>query len=130
MIWLHAIFFLLGAAALIACSIGVRHNKTNGNTELYFRPIGLGLGIVLMFLIWGLSLSLGQVESGHKGVVLQFGRPTGRIIGEGPYFAPAFLNTVVKMNTRTQKYEADAEAASSDLQDIHTNRREFHDRWQ
>jgi regulator of protease activity HflC (stomatin/prohibitin superfamily) len=60
------------------------------------------------------------VEAGHRGVVLYFGAVENRVLGEGIHFIIPFAEQVVQLEVRTQKYQADADAASRDLQQVHT----------
>ncbi len=60
------------------------------------------------------------VEAGHRGVVLYFGAVENRVLGEGVHFIIPFAEQVVQMEVRTQKYQAQAEAASNDLQQVTT----------
>ena len=80
------------------------------------------IGITLIFLVL-LILVLKTVViigPGERGVLLEFGRVTGEVFGEGLHFIAPFVNEVPIMDVRTQKYESDATAASKDLQDTHT----------
>lgn len=56
------------------------------------------------------------VPAGYRGVLLTFGKADEYPKGEGLGFKFPFIQSVVKMEVRTQKYEADATAASKDLQ--------------
>jgi regulator of protease activity HflC (stomatin/prohibitin superfamily) len=60
------------------------------------------------------------IPAGHKGVVLTFSKPADVAVGEGLHFKIPIIQSVIKMDTRTQKYEADLTAASKDLQDVNT----------
>ena len=81
--------------------------------------IGIILGIVL--ILAGIIFSaFTTVPAGHRGVVIRFGAITGTILEEGLQTKVPFLDSVVRMSVQTQKYEADAAAASQDLQDVST----------
>ena len=60
------------------------------------------------------------VEAGHRGVVLYFGAVENRVLGEGIHFIIPFAEQVVPMEVRTLKFEANATAASNDLQVVQT----------
>ncbi|TLX88871.1 MAG: prohibitin family protein [Thaumarchaeota archaeon] len=60
------------------------------------------------------------VEAGHRGVVLYLGAVENRVLGEGVHFIAPFLEQVVPMEVRTQKFQAEASAASNDLQEVQT----------
>lgn len=75
------------------------------------------LFIIIVVLLFG---SVYTIPAGYKGIVLTFDKPNDIATGEGLNFKIPFVQSVVKMDTRTQKYEADLSAASSDLQDVNT----------
>lgn len=58
------------------------------------------------------------VPAGHTGVVLTFGAVEDNVLDEGLHFKAPLVQTVVQMNNRTQKIEADGTASSKDLQII------------
>jgi len=60
------------------------------------------------------------VEAGHRGVVLYVGAVENRVLGEGLHFIVPFAEQVVQMEVRTLKFEANASAASNDLQEVQT----------
>jgi regulator of protease activity HflC (stomatin/prohibitin superfamily) len=60
------------------------------------------------------------VQAGHRGVVLYVGAVENRVLGEGVHFIIPFAEEVVQMEVRTLKYQADATAASNDLQEVQT----------
>ena len=70
--------------------------------------------IVIMFE------SVVVVEAGHRGVVLYVGAVENRVLGEGIHFIIPFAEQVVQMEVRTLKFEANASAASNDLQEVQT----------
>ncbi|MGA7141065.1 MAG: SPFH domain-containing protein, partial [Nitrososphaeraceae archaeon] len=57
------------------------------------------------------------VEAGHRGVVLYLGAVENRVLGEGLHFIVPFAEQVIQMEVRTQKFQAEASAASNDLQE-------------
>lgn len=66
--------------------------------------------LVVFFSSWYI------VNAGHRGVILTWGAPSQVASEEGLHFKVPIMQSVVKMNVQTQKYEADATAASKDLQ--------------
>ena len=60
------------------------------------------------------------VEAGHRGVVLYVGAVENRVLGEGIHFIVPFAEQVVQLEVRTLKFQADASAASNDLQEVQT----------
>ncbi|MGB6590085.1 MAG: prohibitin family protein [Candidatus Nitrosopolaris sp.] len=60
------------------------------------------------------------VQAGHRGVVLYVGAVENRVLGEGIHFIIPFAEQVVQLEVRTLKFQADATAASNDLQEVQT----------
>ncbi len=60
------------------------------------------------------------VEAGHRGVVLYVGAVENRVLGEGIHYIIPFAEQVVQLEVRTLKFQADATAASNDLQEVQT----------
>src|SRR5437867_8752415 len=60
------------------------------------------------------------VEAGHRGVVLYVGAVENRVLGEGIHFIIPFVEQVIQLEVRTLKFQADASAASKDLQEVAT----------
>ncbi|MSQ05714.1 MAG: prohibitin family protein [Dehalococcoidia bacterium] len=61
-----------------------------------------------------------QVDAGYRGVVTEFGAPTGEIKGEGIYMIIPFVQQVHDMSLQVDKHDAPSGAASKDLQEVHT----------
>jgi len=80
----------------------------------------VGTAFVLFVLALMMSVSLGQVEAGERGVVLEWGAVTSETKGEGIYIVTPFAQRVHTMSVQTEAYEAAASAASKDLQDVQT----------
>lgn len=76
--------------------------------------------ITIIVIIVILAESIVIVEAGHRGVVLYLGAVENRVLGEGVHFIAPFLEQVVPMEVRTQKFQAEATAASNDLQEVQT----------
>lgn len=72
---------------------------------------------ILLILLWG---SFYTISAGHRGVLLTFGKAHPVPAGEGLHFKIPIVQSVVKMSVQTLKYEADSEAASKDLQVVHS----------
>lgn len=90
------------------------------NRVVGFNALSLLLALIVVVFTLGISASFGQVPAGYRGVVLRFGAPTGAIKGEGLYMVAPFVNTVELMLVQVVAYEAVAEGASRDLQDVKT----------
>lgn len=67
-----------------------------------------------------LTESVVIVQAGHRGVVLYVGAVEPRVLGEGLHFITPFAEQVIQMEVRTLKFQADASAASNDLQEVQT----------
>ena len=116
---LKALVVLLPILIIIAG--GLRFTRDDrGEIRIAARPTGLIVGAVLFVIGIFVSLSIGQVEAGTRGVVLRFGAVTGRVLDEGLYFVTPFVNTVAIMDVKIQKHVSSARAASADLQDVST----------
>ena len=76
--------------------------------------------ITVIIIIVVLAESIVIVEAGHRGVVLYLGAVENRVLGEGVHFITPFVEQVVSMEVRTQKFQAEATAASNDLQEVQT----------
>ena len=67
-----------------------------------------------------MSESVVIVQAGHRGVVIYLGAVENRVLGEGVHFIIPFVEQVVQLEVRTLKYQAEATAASNDLQQVQT----------
>ncbi|MFC1917774.1 prohibitin family protein [Chloroflexota bacterium] len=109
---------------IIVLVIGLYTSQTNKGSQgdpkaRLGGKVGSLAGVVLIFasLIFG---SFTTIPAGHRGVVIRFSAVTGSILGEGLQTKLPFIDSVEKMSVQTLKYEADAAAASRDLQDVRT----------
>lgn len=107
---------------VIVVIIGVNLYQTNKGSEgnPNSRLGGRIAGILGVFLIVAsvIGASFATIPAGHRGVVIRFSTVTGTVLGEGLRTKLPFLDSVITMSVQTQKYEAQARAASLDLQDI------------
>src|SRR5215831_1238953 len=79
------------------------------------------VGIVAFVIIIVIMFeSVVVVDAGHRGVVLYVGAVENRVLGEGLHFIIPFVEQVAPMEVRTLKFQADASAASNDLQEVQT----------
>ncbi|MGB8938607.1 MAG: prohibitin family protein [Candidatus Nitrosopolaris sp.] len=76
--------------------------------------------ITFLVIIVVMFESVVVVEAGHRGVVLYVGAVENRVLGEGIHFIIPFAEQVVQLEVRTLKFQADATAASNDLQEVQT----------
>ena len=100
---------------------------TDGATKSLSGGIGnmgnIGCGTIatvgIMFLLVVLAFSsTARVETGHIGVVTRFGAATDKLFQPGLNFKIPFVEGVESLSIQTQKKEADAAAASRDLQAV------------
>jgi len=77
-------------------------------------------GLLVFIALICLAGSVYQVNAGERAILLTWGSPAPVAISEGLHFKTPIAQHVVLMDIRTQKYEADASAASSDLQVVST----------
>ncbi len=78
----------------------------------------IGVAILLgIFILVNLLSFFTVIEPGERGILLQFGTIQG-IYEPGLHFQVPIINTVVKMDVRTQKSQVQVNAASKDLQSI------------
>ena len=95
------------------------YRPSSGPTRSNLVKIAAGIVVVIIIVIVMMEAAV-IVEAGHRGVVLYFGAVENRVLGEGIHFIIPFAEQVVQLEVRTQKYQADADAASRDLQQVHT----------
>lgn len=118
------IFFLSLVVALLSLAItgvGIFKAVTARPPKLQhaFLPV-FGIALLISWLSLG-APSIGTVVEGERGIVLSFGKMTGRTMGAGLYFTNPFAGeTVVRMNVQTVKGVVQATAASADLQNVTT----------
>lgn len=75
--------------------------------------------IIAILVIWGVFSTLRTIDTGKIGVVTQFGRVTGRELGEGlSMVLPFGLNNVTVYDIKVQKEVSSTQAATKDLQDV------------
>ncbi|NTW57686.1 MAG: prohibitin family protein [Nitrospirae bacterium] len=79
----------------------------------------LAVGTAGVIVLWALLSFLYTIDAGERGVILRFGA-VDRVVAEGIHAKLPFMENVVKMNTRVQKSTTKTEAASRDLQAVHT----------
>lgn len=85
----------------------------SNNTSMIIFSIIVFLGVVSVALGWT------TVPAGHRGILLEFGKPVG-VLTEGFHFKNPVTQGVIIMSIQKQKYEIDADSASKDLQDVRT----------
>src|ERR1041385_5107637 len=76
--------------------------------------------VTFIVIVIVMSESVVIVQAGHRGVVLYVGAVENRVLGEGLHFIIPFAEQVIQLEVRTLKFQADASAASNDLQEVAT----------
>ena len=116
---LKALFIIVPIIVIVA--FGLRFTQTGmGQNKIEPRPPRLLLGIILLIVGFVLQGSVGQIEAGTRGVVLAFGKVTGRTLPEGLYFITPGVERVEIMDVLIQKDQTPTQASSKDLQEVST----------
>ena len=76
--------------------------------------------VTFIVIIIVMSESVVIVQAGHRGVVLYVGAVENKVLGEGIHFIIPFAEQVIPLEVRTLKFQANASAASNDLQEVAT----------
>jgi prohibitin 2 len=116
-------FLLIFLSIASALALAVKISRTPGAARVSFdfSLKGAVIGICIVVAAILLASAFGQVPAGSRGVVLRFGAVTGVTLPEGIYMVIPAVETVQLMSVQVEAYEAAAEAASKDLQDVKTN---------
>lgn len=117
MILLKALIWIFGAFLVFIVGRGAFKND---HGELSIRPIPIFLAIAILALTLIGPTCFGEIQSGYRGIVLQFGAPTGKILDEGLYVIMPVMQLVESMSVQIHAYETAAAAASKDLQNVST----------
>ncbi len=75
-----------------------------------------GLILTAVFILKPFTL----ISAGHRGVVLNLGAVSDRILGEGLNFKIPLYQSIIEINVQVQKTKSKAQAASRDLQTVET----------
>jgi len=119
--FLKLVVYIIGfATAFLVARKSITMQQTGPGRS---RMVGASAGAVVLALLiavltMAVAASFGQVPSGYRGVVLRFGAPSGEIKGEGLFMVTPFINAVELISVQVVAYDAVAEAASRDLQDV------------
>ncbi len=86
------------------------------------RRSGLIAAIVILIIAGGAlyTQSFARVPAGYRGVLLTWGKPEEKILGEGLNFIIPFVQGIELMNVQVQKAESTESAATNDLQVVST----------
>ena len=97
------------------------YTTTTSRSRLSSNKLKILSGIVtFIVIILIMSESAVVVQAGHRGVVLYVGAVENRVLGEGLHFIIPFAEQVIPLEVRTLKFQANASAASNDLQEVAT----------
>lgn len=92
-----------------------------GNGEIKIVSYAV-LGILALIIIIALFGSIYTIQAGSRGVLLTFGKPNMIAKTEGLHFKIPIVQSIIKMDVKTQKYEVlKTSAASKDLQIVTTD---------
>ncbi|WP_374592473.1 prohibitin family protein [Aquabacterium sp.] len=80
------------------------------------RALFVVIGLVVL---WNLA-PIAIVPTGYRGVLTTFGKPNEAVFDPGIHFVVPLAQTMHLMDVRIQKGEGDGDAASRDLQSVHT----------
>lgn len=75
--------------------------------------------VVVLLLLFAFA-PFGTVPAGHRGVMTTFGNPSSEVLSEGIHFRIPLAQRLNLVNVSIQKGEGDGDAASRDLQTVHT----------
>lgn len=79
----------------------------------------IAFSVAALVILWALMSLFFTVDAGERGVVLRFGAVV-RVVEEGIHGKWPFVEDVIRMSIRVQKATTKTEAASRDLQAVHT----------
>jgi regulator of protease activity HflC (stomatin/prohibitin superfamily) len=82
-----------------------------------FVKIGFVIGLLILVLVINPCVI---VSPGHKGIVLNLGAVSDKVLSEGVHFRMPLVQSVIEVDVRVLKNETKADAASKDLQNIST----------
>lgn len=92
-------------------------NNQLSNGQKAVRCLGLAILFVLVVLFFS---SLTTVSASQRALVLNFGAFNGKVLDPGLHWLVPIQQSIVKMDVSVQKVEAEATAATKDLQDVHS----------
>lgn len=91
--------------------------KMFGNSKSLL--IKLILGFVALFVLW-LAAPFAVVQAGNRGVLTTFGKVDEVVYSEGIHWRWPIAQKMHLVDVRIQKGEGEGEAASKDMQEVHT----------
>src|SRR5574339_396443 len=91
----------------------------NGGAAMSSLVTKVGAVIIVIVAIWLLA-PFAVVPAGHRGVLTTFGKVDDEVYVDGLHFRWPIAQKMHLLDVRIQKGEGDGEAASRDLQQVHT----------
>lgn len=104
-------------AGILIITFGL-HRERGEVVGIHVGPVVGAIMIVVVALF--IDSAFGEIGAGERGVVTRFGAVTGQELNPGLYTIMPVVNAVVRCNVQIQAYQTDAEAVSTNLQDVHT----------
>ena len=92
--------------------------KADGSVA-WFRIVILAVVLIVIFAVSNGCFV--TVPAGHTGVVLNFGRVSENVLGEGLHLKTPFVQSVIPIDNRIVKLDVTTEAFSKDLQTINVD---------
>ncbi len=112
---LFVAFLILGAWRATVITLSSQDGR-----KVDFHPSRGTPFFVLSALIFVFWMSFTTIDAGYRGVVLRFGALTGRTLEPGPHLIIPIFETVKPISVQVQVEKLDSQAASHDLQVVHT----------
>jgi regulator of protease activity HflC (stomatin/prohibitin superfamily) len=89
-------------------------NEVDNTAKVVSKVVVWVIGlVVILIVVFGTFYT---IQPGERGVLITLGKPSMDAMNEGFHMKVPLIQKIVKMEVRTQKYEAGATAASQDLQ--------------
>jgi prohibitin 2 len=88
--------------------------------QLNSKPFKILGVIVLLLILLPIVAPFATVPAGSRGVITTFGKPSEEVYSEGIHFRWPIAQTMNLVTVAIQKGEGDGDAASRDLQTVHT----------
>jgi prohibitin 2 len=110
----------LAIGLFVVLSLKKKDSVARGEVPVSWNKFGSLIGVCILLLAIIVTSSIGYISSGHKGVVTRWGAITGRVIPEGIYMVVPISDSVHEMTVQLLMHQADASAASKDLQEVKT----------
>jgi regulator of protease activity HflC (stomatin/prohibitin superfamily) len=90
-------------------------NFPNNLSNQNWGRIAIFAGLIFIFMIINPFV---VITAGHRGVVLNFGAASDKVLEEGLHLRIPIMQSVIEIDTRVKKNETKCDAASKDLQNI------------